>query len=175
MKPLQQYRIPFTGLKSGKHQFEFDIDEKFFNEFEYSLVKSGNLKIELELDKQETMLILNFVIKGEVFLSCDVCLAQYATPVDVKERQIAKFGEKDPEEEAEDIIFLPKQDHEIDISNLVYEYLNLAVPYINRCDDPGNLEFCDKAMIEKLKKLSYKEEETSVDPRWDALNKIKNN
>ena len=58
LKPLKQFSIPFTGLKIGKHQFEFEIDKSFFDAFEYSLVKEGHLKAAVELDKQETMLIL---------------------------------------------------------------------------------------------------------------------
>ncbi len=175
MKSLQPYCIPFTGLKLGKHEFSFTIDKTFFDEFEYSLVKNGKLKLELELDRQETMLILNFHVKGEIFLNCDVCLAQYPTEIDFKERQIAKFSEKDLEEETEEIMILHKADHEINISNLVYEYINLSVPYINRCGDTGNTQWCDKEMIEKLHNLSKNEDQKSLDPRWEALNKIKNN
>ena len=64
LKPLKQFSVPFTGLKIGKHQFDFEIDNSFFDAFEYSLLKKGNLKAEVELDKQETMLILHFHIQG---------------------------------------------------------------------------------------------------------------
>ena len=62
MKSLQQYSIPFTGLKPGIHQFEFGVDDSFFKEFEYSLVKSGKLKVDLDLEKQETMMILHAMV-----------------------------------------------------------------------------------------------------------------
>ena len=47
LKSLKQYSIPFTGLKIGQHQFGFDVDSTYFNEFEYSLVKKGLLKVNL--------------------------------------------------------------------------------------------------------------------------------
>ena len=173
---LQQYRIPFTGLKVGKHNFDLEVTEAFFQEFEYSLVKNANLKVELELDKQETMLILLFHITGEIFHTCDVCLSEFPSKVDINERQIVKFGGEDVEDDTEEILILNKNEHEIDVSTLIYEYVNLAVPYISRCEDAGNTQWCDKEMIEKLNKLSTKEEEQdSADPRWDALKKIKNN
>ena len=177
MKLLQEYRIPFTGLKLGKHTFDLAVSEAFFQEFEYSLVKNANLKVELELDKQETMLILLFHITGEIFHTCDVCLSEFPSSVEINERQIVKFGGEDVEGDTEEIIVLNKNEHEIDVSTLIYEYVNLAVPYISRCEDAGNTQWCDKEMIEKLKKLSTKEEEEndSADPRWDALKKIKNN
>ena len=180
LKSLQEYSIPFTGLKEGKHQFNFDVDKRFFDEFEYSLVKNGNLKVELELDKQETMLILQFMIKGHIFLNCDVCLSDFPTVVDSKERQIVKFSDDETlEDDTEEIIILARNEHELDVSTLVYEYINLAVPYFHRCDEAGSTEWCDKEMVKKIEKLSglepEKEEEQNIaDPRWDALKNIKN-
>ena len=179
LKSLQEYIIPFTGLKEGTHQFDFDVDKRFFDEFEYSLVKNGDLKVELELDKQETMLILQFIIKGHIFLNCDICLSDFPTNVDVKERQIVKFGEDDSvEDETEEIIVLSRNEHEVNVSTLIYEYINLAVPYFHRCEDPGNTKWCDGEMVDKLKKLSGSQDEeeqnTNADPRWDVLKNIKN-
>jgi uncharacterized protein len=176
LKSLQQYKIPFTGLKVGKHLFELEAGEAFFQEFDYSLVKNANLKVELELDKQETMIILFFHIRGEIFHTCDVCLSEYPSQVDISERQIVKFGTGESEDDTEEILILNRNEHEIDVSTLIYEYVNLAVPYISRCEDAGNTQWCDTEMIEKLNKLSQNEEEKdSADPRWDALKKIKNN
>ncbi|HXH99263.1 MAG TPA: DUF177 domain-containing protein [Sphingobacteriaceae bacterium] len=175
MKPLQQYHIPFTGLKFGKHQFDFEVNEAFFKEFEYSLVKNGDLKINLELDKQESLLILQFDISGQIFLSCDLCLAGFPSDVNIIERQIVKFSnDENLEDNTDEIIVLNRSEHEIDVSGLIYEYVNLAVPYISRCNNEGNTEWCDKEMIQKLSELSFKDEKTdNADPRWEALKNIK--
>ncbi|MDO8994409.1 DUF177 domain-containing protein [Daejeonella sp.] len=178
MKSLQQYSIPFTGLKLGVHNFEFEVDDAFFNEFEYSLVKSGRLKAELELDKQETMMILHFHISGEMKLGCDVCLADYPYSVEIKERQIVKLnGNEDLEDDTEEIIVLKRSETEINVATLIYEFITLAVPYISRCADEGNTEWCDSEMITKLQQLApgpkEVEEEKIADPRWEALKKIK--
>jgi uncharacterized metal-binding protein YceD (DUF177 family) len=176
LKSLQQYSIPYTGLKLGVHQFEFEVDDAFFSAFEYSLVKSGKLKVDLDLEKQETMMILHFHIFGEMMLGCDVCLANYPYQVEIDERQIAKFtANVDLEEDTDEIVVLTKNENEINVATLIYEYINLAVPYINRCDDEGNTEWCDQEMIEKLRQLSggAEEENKNVDPRWAALKNIK--
>lgn len=178
MKSLQQYSIPFTGLKLGVHDFEFEVNDAFFSEFEYSLVKSGSLKVELELDKQETMMILHFHISGEMKLGCDVCLADYPYSVGIKERQIVKLnGNEDLEDDTEEIIVLKRSETEINVATLIYEFITLAVPYISRCADEGNTEWCDSEMIAKLQQLApgpkEVEEEEIADPRWEALKKIK--
>lgn len=174
MKPLRIYSIPFTGLKLGKHQFEFEIGDSFFEEFEYSLVKKASLKCLVELEKQETMLILDFRIGGTINATCDRCLAEYPLAVDIHEQQIAKFSDEAAVEGDEEIIILTKNDHEIDISGLIYEYINVALPLITVCDDEGNTSYCDKNMLEKLNSLIANEEQNEQsDPRWDALKKLK--
>ena len=93
--------------------------------------------------------------------------------MDIKEQQIAKFSEEEIDED-EEIITLGKSDHEINIAPLIYEYINVSVPFIATCGDEGNTEYCDKEMLDSLNKLSVNNEQTeTVDPRWEALKKIK--
>ncbi|RZA02669.1 MAG: DUF177 domain-containing protein [Sphingobacteriaceae bacterium] len=173
MKSLKNFSIPFTGLALGKHLFEFDITDAFFDEFEYSLVKKADLKCKVELEKQETMLILDFNITGTVDATCDRCLSQYPQVVDIQEQQIAKFSDEDITEDDE-IITLGKSDHEIMIAGLIYEYVTVAVPFILTCGAEGNTPYCDKDMLANLSKLTENNEQNeSTDPRWDALKKFK--
>jgi uncharacterized protein len=177
LKPLKQFSIPFTGLKIGKHQFEFEVDNSFFDAFEYSLVKKGNLKALVELDKQETMLLLQFHIDGTIELDCDKCLSFFNAPISISERQIVKFAEDDLESDDLEIIMLNKKESEIDISGMMYEFINVSVPYVKVCAENGDGAQCDKDMIAKLESLlvanKEEEEKTSDDPRWAALKKLK--
>jgi uncharacterized protein len=173
LKSLRNYSIPYTGLKLGKHQFEYEVNDAFFDEFEYSLVKKANLKCLIELERQETMLILTFDITGTIDTNCDRCLAQYPQPVFVHEQQIAKFSDEEVDED-EDIVILTKNDHEINIAGLIYEYINVALPFITVCIDEGRTPYCDKEMLASLNKLTANNEQSEqADPRWDALKKIK--
>lgn len=174
LKSLRTYAIPFTGLKLGKHEFDYVVTDAFFDEFEYSLVKKADLQCKVDLEKQETMLILNFHITGNIQLACDKCLADYPQQVDIKEQQIAKFSDE-PIDEDEEVITLTKNDHEINIAGLIYEYINVAAPFIATCGNEGNTPYCDKDMLDRLNKLSAGDEqpEQQIDPRWDALKNIK--
>ena len=177
MKALKQFSIPFTGLKLGKHQFDFEIDKSFFDAFEYSLVKNGALKVDVELDKQETMLILHFHIVGTIQLNCDKCLAEFGQQIEINERQIVKFAEDELESDDLEIIVLNRKESELDVSEMIYEFINVAIPYINNCEQAGQGQTCDPEMIATLEKLSSgaatDEEEQSDDPRWAALKKLK--
>jgi len=177
LKSLKTYSIPFTGLKLGKHQFDFEITDEFFDQFEYSLVKKGTLNCRVELEKQETMLILNFDISGTIDLSCDRCLADYPQQVNITEQQIAKFSDDEEIIDSEEIIILTKNDHEINVAGLIYEYINVTVPFITVCDNEGNTKYCDTDMLDRINKLSAGNEEQQqndeeADPRWDALKKL---
>ncbi|SDL30942.1 Uncharacterized metal-binding protein YceD, DUF177 family [Pedobacter sp. ok626] len=177
LKPLKQFSIPFTGLKIGKHQFDFEVDNSFFEAFEYSLVKKGNLKAEVELDKQETMLLLQFRIKGTIVLDCDKCLAEFEAPISVQERQIVKFAEDELESDDLEIITLSRKESELDISELIYEFITVSVPYIKICEENGDGQKCDQEMIARLESLAVgsqeEEQQQSDDPRWAALKKLK--
>ena len=173
LKSLKNYSIPFTGLALGKHLFEFDITDAFFDEFEYSLVKKADLKCKVELEKQETMIILDFNITGTIDANCDKCLAPYPQVLDIQEQQIAKFSDEAVAEDDE-IITLGKSEHEIMLAGLIYEYITVAVPFILVCNDEGNTPYCDKEMLADLSKLTENNEQNeSTDPRWDALKKFK--
>jgi uncharacterized protein len=173
LKSLKTYSIPFTGLKLGKHHFDYVIGNAFFDEFEYSLVKKADLQCNVELEKQETMLILNFHINGTIGMNCDKCLAEFPQTVDIHEQQIAKFSEEGIDDNDE-IMALTKGEHEINIAGLIYEYVNVAAPLIAVCNDEGNTSYCDKEMIDRLNELSANSgQEDKTDPRWDVLKKIK--
>ena len=175
LKSLKSYSIPFTGLKLGKHQFDFEVTNAFFDEFEYSLVKKGDLKCRVELDKQETMMVFSFNITGTIDLNCDRCLAAFPLVVNIVEQQIAKFSEEEMGDD-EDIITLTRNDHEINVAPLIYEYINVAVPFIAVCTNEGRTQYCDNDMLDKLEKLAGggdEPDDEQDDPTWDALKKIK--
>ncbi|WP_017256839.1 YceD family protein [Pedobacter arcticus] len=178
MKSLKQYSIPFTGLKIGQHQFNYDVDRRFFDEFEYSLVKDGLLSVSLLLEKRETLMVLNFKIKGTVQLSCDKCLAGFPHEMEAEDRLIAKFTESDDMSDSEEVIVITKSESEVDVSSFIYEIINLAVPYLNICEDPGNTPSCDLEMLKKIEEFSGETEQNASeqeDPRWDILKNIRKN
>ncbi|MBK1441326.1 DUF177 domain-containing protein [Parapedobacter sp. ISTM3] len=176
MNYLKQYRIPFTGLSLGAHDFEFDVDKAFFDCYDYSIVKDGNLKVSVNLHKQESMMILQFHIVGTINLTCDVCLSSFPSKTVIDERLIVKFTDEDMTESTEEILVLAKHEHELDIAGLLYEYINVAVPHYIKCSEQGDDITCDKAVLEKLNGLAPEQhEEKQTDPRWDALKNIKYN
>jgi hypothetical protein len=47
-----QYNIAFKGLGQGKHEFEYEIDRKFFESFDSDIVDDGNVTVKVILESK---------------------------------------------------------------------------------------------------------------------------
>lgn len=168
------YNIAFRGLSQGKHIFEYEVDEQFFSEFEGGVVEEGLVKVCLTLEKQSALMILTFDFEGKVKVQCDRCLEMYEQPIDGSDQVFVKFGEKEFED-GDDVIWVGTTDHQLNVAQLIYEFICLAIPIkrIHPEDENGN-STCDPEMIEKLDKYIVKEEDES-NPIWNDLKKFLNN
>ena len=70
MMLLDAYDIPWKGLSNGCHDFDFEIDDRFFGEFGDSGIQGGRMKAEVRMEKSAAMLLLHVTIKGEVTVEC---------------------------------------------------------------------------------------------------------
>lgn len=162
----RQFVLQFGGLKIGNHQFDFEIDDRFFEEFEYSEYKSGSLKVRIDMEKQQRMLILTFAIKGNIQVTCDRCLDEFPLPIDGSYRLIVKFG-ADSHEESDDMIVIPENETRFDTGHFIYEYITLSVPLKHvHPDNKNKTSGCNPLVLKKLEELRPTEKS---DPRWDAL------
>ncbi len=170
---FQQYSIQFAGLSDGEHRFEFEIEDRFFASIPNAVVPAGTVHLEVVLIKQPTMLTLNCSFKGNVETVCDRCAVNYPYPVEGQQRIIIKLGDEPSDDE--DLVVLPRGEHEFNIAQHIYEYIALSLPLrIVPCEELGDTSICDKATLARLDELSIAEEPTEIDPRWAKLNELKN-
>ena len=174
MKGLRDFQIDIFSLSHKLHEFEFNIDDRLFSQFEHSIVEHGKGKCYLELTKSETMMTLNFQIDASVELICDRSLDSFDYPIKIDEKVIIKFGE-DNYSLSEDVIVIKQDTASINIGEFIYEFITLAVPLKKlhpRFED--ELEEDDEP---EMIYTSQDEEETDdsqeTDPRWEALKKLK--
>lgn len=166
--------IPMSGLKEGHYLFDFKIGNKFFEEFEESEIKEGNLLAVIELDRRSSHFDLVFKISGEVRICCDRCLELFFYPINCENRLLVKFAKKWDDSDP-DIIEMPADENELDIKQYLYEFVHLALP-IQRVHPGGKngKNSCNSDMMEKLNQHIINEE-INNDPRWDELKKLINN
>ncbi len=177
MRNLAAYTIPFVGLKLGKHQFEYDIDNEFFEHFEYDDLNSSNVKIDLLLEKKTTMMELTFKASGSVNVNCDLTNEPYDQPIDGSLFLVIKFGEEFNDEN-EDLLILPHGEYEVNVQQYIYELIVLSIPLkrVHPGVEDGTL---DSEVLDKLEELSInnnenKNDEDEIDPRWDKLKNLLN-
>jgi len=48
----KDFLIQFTGLKLGEHQFEYHIENDFFDMFDYSEFNSSNIQVNIAMLKK---------------------------------------------------------------------------------------------------------------------------
>lgn len=176
MKKLSEYVVQFEGLKTGSHRFDWEVDEKFFEDFGDVEFGRGKFHVELDLQKENTMLILNFHIHGSFSCSCDLCLEEIHMPVEHEDRLIVKFGSGDEEPDAE-IIFLRHGEYEIDLRQPIYEIIATSVPFRRTCADVGKT--CDPEMLRRIGQpqgttLESENQAEEGESPWDILKSLKN-
>jgi len=165
--------IPIGGIKNGHQIFEFEINRPFFELFEDSEIKEGELFAVVEVQRSASHTDLDIRISGKVRICCDRCLEMFDHPVECENRLLVKFGsvrdDSDPE-----IINLPHDENLLDLKQYIYEFIHLALP-IRRIhpDDAKGVSTCDPVMLQKLKEHLV-EEKNGDDPRWDELKKLMN-
>ena len=172
MKDLKQFNIQFVGLKEGKHEFNYSIDNKFFETFNFDDFESASIKVSLHFVKKSTLFELTFIAEGTVEVPCDVTNELYDQEIDSELPLVVKFG---PEynDDNEEILILPHEAYEFNVAQFIYEMIVLAVP--NKRVHPKVLDgTMESEALNKLKELEIKEEKTveTTDPRWDKLKNL---
>lgn len=176
MNRTKEFLIPFVGLKLGKHHFEYQINNAFFENFDYDEFQNSDIKVAVVLDKKSNMLELEFKHKGTVNVPCDLTGEDFDLPIKGKMKLIVRFGEAFNNDN-EELLILPFGEFEIDIMQYIYEMIALSVP-LKRVH-PGVKDGSLKTeALDKLKELQVKEEvkkedkEENIDPRWDKLKQL---
>jgi uncharacterized metal-binding protein YceD (DUF177 family) len=174
MMELKDFNIPFTGLKEGKHQFEYQIDNSFFKLFDFDEFNETAINATLEFHKKATMLELTFNATGNVNVNCDLTNEPFDQPIEGDLDLLVKFG-NEYNDENEEILIVPHGEYEINVAQYIYEMIVLAIPSkrIHPGIEDGTLQ---SEILDKLEELQpgtdKKETEEEIDPRWNTLKKL---
>lgn len=180
MKVLRAYSINFASLADGKHEFDYEIDQKFFDQFEDSFIKKGNVKVNMIMNKSMHCLELDFEVEGVVETVCDICAEDFDLPIVGEEMIIVKMVTEPPTENNElNVIYISLGETAISVAQMIYELIILSIPIqkTHPRDENDNLT-CNPKVLEYLKiseenvaKLA--EEQKNTNPIWDELKKLK--
>nr|WP_301005317.1 DUF177 domain-containing protein [Lunatimonas sp.] len=176
---MKNFDIDIIRLKDGEHAFPFEIKSDFFAYFAGNdFVSDGKLKANVILKKQAGVIEAWFEINGTVLLTCDRSLDEYDHELIIRERILYKYGPEEGELN-EEVYLITNETAHINVAQLIYEFILLAIP-AKRLHPRYQEEELDDEDIEGTLVYSSApdepEEETEPDnnPLWEQLKKLKN-
>ena len=172
MCSLEQFKIDLKGLTAEATTLEFDLDKGFFGALDQTEVESGALHVSLSIRKASGFFELLFHTVGTVDIVCDRCLDLMEQPIETDNRLTVKLGSTASEDD--DTVTVDENEGILDTSWYIYEFIALAIP-IQHVHATGK---CNPAMTKALEELSAdrsgdEESTQAIDPRWEALKKLK--
>ena len=121
-------------------EFSWQAGKEFFDSFENSEILDAHLDADVSVEKSGRYIGVDCDVRGEVTVECDRCLDELDMPVDVEIRLSVKYGSEesseDPQQGEREVIFIPETDAEMDMSQIIYDYVCLSLP-MQRMHDEG--------------------------------------
>jgi len=177
MSRRREFEIAFVGLKPGVHEYGYEIDDRFFEEFQQQDFRNCKAQVKLFLDKKNGFMLLRFEIGGSLVVTCDRCnnnlplelWDEFAITVKmVEEPELMNDQEDDP-----DVYYISRGESHLDVANWIYEFINLSIPMQKNCGFE-NMEGpnCNPSALDTLKKMETGEL-PKENPIWKGLEKFK--
>ena len=171
MDALKHYSIPIQGLGFGIHNFDFDINESFFEHFDHSPISTSDLKVNIAVHKKPGVMDMTINVEGTILTPCDRCLTDIHLPIQGSYVMLIKDAEETTDDV--DVIFVSGAQRKLFVSQYIYEFILASVPIIKTYDcEDDQPRPCDDSTLEKLD--SNQDTEAS-NPLWDQLQNFKDN
>jgi len=166
----RDFDIVFSGLKLGEHLFTFELNDEFFDFFEYKDHSKLNAVVKVLLNKHNTFLELEFKLKGTVEVFCDRTSEPFIQKIKDKFNLLVKFGDEYNADDDERLI-IPQGEFKINVAQYLYELIVLAIPQKNVHPDVLSGKIDPEFIVDEEPESIEKE---NIDPRWDKLKDLLN-
>ena len=168
---LGRFDIDLKALASEQTALSWELDNQFFQSLEGAQVQEGSLHVSGSIRKTVGFFELQLHTDGTVRIPCDRCLEMMDQPIETDLRLVVKLGSE--YQENDDIITVNEDEGVLHLAWFIYESIVLAVP-IQHVHQPGD---CNDAMMRVLNEHSAARSSDAdaqeIDPRWEALLKLK--
>lgn len=180
MANRREFEIAFVGLKPGVHEFNYELNNKFFTDRGAEDIKDVNATIKLSLEKNTGFMILNFEVGGTANVSCDRCGNPLHMNLWDDFKMLVKLADNadamNEQEEDPDVFYIPRTESHFDVGNWLYEFVLLSIPMQRTCppEEMGGPQ-CNHEVLEKLKEMEARTQEHNANNLWKGLDKFKDN
>jgi uncharacterized protein len=182
VKKITEYNINLVGLSDKRHEYDFVLDNGFFELFDQTLVNGGQLQAHVVLDKSPLLLTFEIHIQGVANLTCDRSLETFDYPLDITETLLVKYGDQEMELD-ENVLQIPHDTQAINLAQHLFDFIGLAIPMkklhprfeVDETSDADILIYSTAPDEPAGAGNEADADEGPVDPRWDILKKLNNN
>jgi uncharacterized metal-binding protein YceD (DUF177 family) len=168
---LKDFNINIVGLSNKVHHFQLEVGDAFFRHFGTELIEEGEFMVDLDLNKHETFIEVDFKIKGTARLVCDRSLDQFDYPIETEDKIVFKYGDGDAELD-DDIVQIDRDTAQLELGQYIFQIIGLAVPMKKLHPRFAENEREEDELIYTSEKESQEEE---IDPRWEKLKNLNKN
>ncbi len=177
MSSRREYEIAFVGLKPGIHEFLYEIDDRFFEEFGKQDFKNCKSQVKLLLEKNTGFMMLKFEVGGTIEVQCDRCGNDLPMELWDEFEMLVKMTDEpekmNEEEESPDVFYISRTESHLHVKNWIYEFINLSIPMQKMCrESEMGGPFCNKEVLAKLAALNPQTNENKS--IWKGLDKFRN-
>lgn len=158
MGKMREYDIAFVGLKPGIHEFEYEVKDKFFENFTKPDFHDCIAKVKVQLDKSASLMLLKFDIDGTVEANCDRCgnplKLNLWDEFNLVVKAVDNADEMNNSEDDPDIYYISRTETHLHLAEWIYEFVLLSVPNQRTCgeDEKGN-SLCNKKVLKMLEQM----------------------
>jgi uncharacterized protein len=180
VKELKNFNIEIYKLSNGTHEYEFPIDEKFFEFFNYGLMEGGKGTSKVKLKKSETFIETEIKIEATIDLVCDRSLEVFPFSLNETHKMMFKYGDRE-EEITDEITIIPRDTQRLNMAQYIYEFMTLGIPMKKlhprfkdaeyQENEEGILIYSSGPAEESAEDKDIPEDD--IDPRWKILKKLK--
>lgn len=180
MANKRTFEVAFVGLKPGVHEFNYDLDEKFFADKGVQDIQYPVANVKMLLEKNSGFMLLKFEVGGTAVVTCDRCGNPLSIDLWDEFNMLVKLvdnpDEMNEQEEDPDVYYISRNESHLNVGDWIYEFALLSVPFQKMCppDKIGGPQ-CNLEVLNKLKEMESKHEEHNANALWKGLDQFKNN
>lgn len=169
MDVTKQYAIAWKGLKNGTYRFDFKVDNALFEAYGSTDIKDGDLSVGVTLERGESMLSLQTVIRGTVTVACDRCLEDCRLPVAFDGTLLVRFSDEVADYDGE-VMWISPAEGEVSLAQYIYESIVLSLPY-QRVHPEGECDADMRTVSGSFRRRSFRRSNTTPKPAPKSRNR----
>ena len=152
MNNRRAYEIAFVGLKPGIHEYQYEIDDKFFANYGDQDFTNCQANIKLLLDKKNGFMLLKFDVDGSAEVLCDRCgnalTVRLWDEFNIVVKMVDEPEKMNEQEEDPDVYYISKTESHLHVADWIYEFINLSIPLQKRCpEDAEGKSTCNEEVL----------------------------